>query len=268
VHGELAQLIAISAHGSAWLAGRSGDAPPGLQQANSTFQYVRQVQFELERSLLRKPVVQSDLVGWLAEARRRGVTRLWLAVPGGSELPDRHLISVAGTATWFAVATANDRPIEVWRPSWAVGDPDAPDRRIWDVTYHGRRSTEIAPAHVNPAAAMDRLTAAIRDAESFAAAEGMDEWAAIFGAALRLVDATDPVPPYHPDMFPPTAFGRSARHLLATATRAFVFGGMGSWNDLGFESADSNSAYERVSSALYDAVLQAFIAAVNGPLDR
>jgi hypothetical protein len=268
VNGELAQLIATAAHGSAWLAGRSGAAAPSLEQANSTFQYVRHVQFELERSLGRKPVVQTDVAGWLAEARRRGVTRLWLAVARGSELFDRNPIGFAGAATWFAVATVNDRPIEVWRAGWTVGDPEAPDRRIWDVTYRGRRNSEIAPAHVNPAAAMDRLTAAIRDAESFATAEGMDEWAAVFGAALKLADATDPIPPYHPDMFPTAAYGRSARHLLATATRAFMFGGMGSWNDLGFGSADSNHAYERVSRGLYDAVLQAFIAAVNGPLDR
>jgi hypothetical protein len=268
VNGELAQLIAIAAHGSAWLAGRTGDAPPALEQTNSTFHYVRQVQFELERSLLRKRVVQLDVAGWLAEARRRGVSRLWLAVPGASVLSDGNLMRTPETQTWVAVATANDRPIEVWRPEWTVGDSDDPDRRIWDVTYRGRRNTEIAPAHINPAAAMDRLTAAIREAESFASAEGMDEWAAIFGAALRLGDATDPIPPYHPDMFPPTAFGRSARHLLATATRAFVFGGMGSWNDLAFESAKSNLAYVRVSGTLYDGVLQALVAAVNGPLDR
>jgi hypothetical protein len=253
VNGELAQLIAIAAHGSAWLAGRSGEAPPALEGANSTFQYVRQVRFELERSLLRKPIVQSDVAGWLAEARRRGVTRLWLSVRDG---------------TSFAVATANDRPMEDWRPEWTADDPDAADRRVWDVTYRGRKTTEIAPTHVNPATAMDRLTAAIRNAESFASAEGMDEWAAVFGAALKLADAPDPIPPYHPDMFPPTAFGRSARHLLATSTRAFVFGGMGTWTDLRFESAESNQTYVRVSAALYDAVLQAFIAAVNGPLDR
>jgi hypothetical protein len=255
MNGELAQLIAIAAHGSAWLAGRTGDAP-GLDGANSTFQYVREVRFELERSLLRNPVVQADVAGWLGEVRRRGVTRLWLVVPGGSE------------QTWFVVATANDRPTEVWRPSWTVGDADDPDRRIWDVTYRGRRNTEIAPAHVNHAAALDRLTAAIQDAQTFASAEGMDEWAAIFGAALKLADATDPIPPYHPDMFPPTAFGRSARRLLATATRAFVFGGMGSWNDMTFESAEANRAYVRVSGGLYGAVLEGFVAAVNGPLDR
>jgi len=86
--------------------------------------------------------------------------------------------------------------------------------------------------------------------------------------ALKLGDAPDPVPPYHPDMFPPTAYGRPARRLLAMATRADVFGGMGSWNDLGFEPGEATREYEEISAELYATVAAAFVAAVNGPLER
>jgi len=268
VHGELAQLIALAAHGSAWLAGRTGDLPPDLEGTNSTFKFVRQIRFELEGSLLHKPVVATDLASWLEEARHRAVTRLWLAIPDEAGVGDRRLVDFVGTATWFLVATEKDRPAEVWRPIWILADGDAPDRPTWDVEYRGRRNSKVEVPHVSPAASMERLTGAITQAQAFAAGEGLDDWAAVFGAALRLGEAADPVPPLHPDMFPPTAYGRSARHLLAMADRAFVFGGKGSWNDLALPSPSATDAYERVTAELYAAVLEAVVAAVNGSIER
>lgn len=47
------------------------------------------------------------------------------------------------------------------------------------------------------------------------------------------------------------------------AAQAWVFGGMGSWNDLGFSDADSHHRYQEVTRRLYDGVLRAFVATVN-----
>jgi hypothetical protein len=268
VHGELAQLIALAAHGSAWLAGRTGALPPDLEGTNSTFRFVRQVRFELEGSLLHKPVIATDVASWLEDVRHRGLTRLWLAIPDGAGVSDRRLIAFVGTATWFLIATEKDRPAEVWRPIWTLAEGDAPDRPMWDVEYRGRRMSKVEVPHLSPAVSMERLTGAITAAEAFAASEGLDDWAAVFGAALRLGEAADAVPPFHPDMFPPAAYGRAARHLLAMADRAFVFGGMGSWNDLALASPSATDAYERVSAELYAAVLEAVVAAVNGSIER
>jgi hypothetical protein len=47
------------------------------------------------------------------------------------------------------------------------------------------------------------------------------------------------------------------------ASQAWVFGGMGSWNDLGFPDAADNDRYRAVTAGLYDAVLGAIAAAAN-----
>jgi hypothetical protein len=259
VHGELAQLIAVAAHGSAWLAGRTGNDPPDLERTNSTFQYVRSVRFELPGRLLRAPTVSSSVAEWLVQARRRSVSRLSLATPPGS-LPDRDQLATFPAAI---VTSSAKGPVERWSATWGVGDQDAPDRRIWDVAYRGERDPKGALASSNVAQATDDLTTTLQRAAIFARSHDLDHWAAIFEAALGLEHAGDPVPPYHPDMFPSTAFGRAPRRLLAMATRAWVFGGMGSWNDLSFEGADAQ-AYDDVSEALHASVL----AAVNGSLER
>jgi hypothetical protein len=266
VHGELAQLIAVAAHGSAWLAGRTGDAPPELEHANSTFQYVRSVRFELPGRLLRAPTVSSSVAEWLVEVRRRDVDRLSLSIRSG-RLPDRNTLAFAGTIPAVVVASSPKGPVEQWSATWSVGDQDAPDRRIWDVAYRGERDPKTVLAASNVVQATDVLTTALQRAARFARAHDLDHWAAIFEAAIGLDHAGDPVPPYHPDMFPSTAFGRGPRRLLAMATRAMVFGGMGSWNDLGFEDADAQ-AYDEISDELLAAVLGAFVAAVNGSLER
>ena len=98
VHGELAQLIALAAHGSAWLAGRTGAVPPDLEGTNSTFRFVRQVRFELEGSLLHKPVVATDVASWLEDVRQRGLTRLWLAIPDGAGVSLRKGQTLKGPA--------------------------------------------------------------------------------------------------------------------------------------------------------------------------
>jgi hypothetical protein len=264
----LAQLITLAAHGSAWLAGRTGEQPPELQATNSTFQSVHEVRFELEGSLLGKAVVANAVPGWLQDLRRRGVTRLWLAVPDGVAASDRKLSAFLEAASWFLVAIHHDRPTEVWRANWTLGDREAPDHRIWDVEYLGRRTSKIDVPRVNPADAMNRLVGAIENAQVFASSLDLDDWAAVFGAALQLGQAADPIPPFHPDMFPPAAFGRSARHLLAMATRAYVFGGMGSWNDLVMPSPSATNEYEPITTELHAAVLTSFVAAVNGSIDR
>jgi hypothetical protein len=96
---------------------------------------------------------------------------------------------------------------------------------------------------------------------AFAVEQDLADWATEFGAALALRDATDAELPY-PDVFP-DSHPPEARHVAAMAARAWVFGGMGSWNDLGFESTEVRARYDQLSASLYSAVLRALVDATN-----
>lgn len=78
-----------------------------------------------------------------------------------------------------------------------------------------------------------------------------------------MTDSPSPEPPYHPDMLPQTGYSVEARQLLAMATRSWVFGGMGSWNDVGFGDPDVQAEYEEITSRLYGAVVDAIRAATK-----
>jgi hypothetical protein len=268
-------VITLAAHGSVWLSGAPADPPPRLEAGNSTFEYVRRVVFDLHDPTDGSSRAATDVDGWLNEAREREIERFWLSIPdprdvgvAGQQVPDRMLVAFAGAGQWSLLGTSDGRSAERWRVSWTLGDRDAPDRRIWDVAYHGQ-SAEDDPPPVRPdlAAAENRLLTALSQVEAFAREQKeVEGWADWFGEARRFGAAVDPQPPYFPDMLPPRGFSESARRLLATGARSWAFGGMGSWNDLSFQGKDEE-AYEEVSAELYAAVLGAFVAAVNSELE-
>ncbi len=53
--------------------------------------------------------------------------------------------------------------------------------------------------------------------------------------------------------------------MLAACQKAWVFGGMGSWNDMGFDGEDQKD-YVRLSEALFQALNAAIVAAANASL--
>jgi hypothetical protein len=54
-----------------------------------------------------------------------------------------------------------------------------------------------------------------------------------------------------------------AQGLLAAAEAAWVFGTMGSWNDIGFTDKSLQSEYDAISDRVFDLVVQSAVAAVN-----
>ena len=58
------------------------------------------------------------------------------------------------------------------------------------------------------------------------------------------------------EFIPYGVYEKEARQLIESAFSSWVFGGMGSWNDLGF-SADDQDEYHMLSSELYDAICKA-----------
>jgi hypothetical protein len=145
---------------------------------------------------------------------------------------------------------------------WALGDREREDRRIWLVRYTGRL-LEGAPPVDAPSVehATAELEAALRRAAAFARAgdEYLRRWTEVFDAALE--GGALPDLPLLPASAP-----AEARRLAGMAAASWVFGGMGSWNDIGFGTDDPlRTEYDAVSADLYAAVLGGLAGAANGP---
>lgn len=264
MNGELAQVICLASQGSSWLSRGGHSEPPALERENSTFQFVGSIGFHLPAGLSAQEFRADTVTDWLRQLRDRQAARLWLVIPEakpvtdlGQPVDEHMLAGFANAGRWSLVATGG-REAEVWRASWTIGDRDAPGHRIWSVRYEGVYADRVAPQRPDLRGATAQLTVALEVAHDFAIRHAVDTWPEWFERALTVSDEI----PYHPDMLSP-ACTSEARHLAAMAAQAWVFGGMGSWNDVFFEDNAAASEYEAVSRNLYSTVLQALVASVN-----
>jgi hypothetical protein len=148
----------------------------------------------------------------------------------------------------------------LWVARWEVGNRDDADRRIWNIAISGERSDLRAPVPDVRSSATE-LRIALSELGDFAARHDQQSWADIMRAAEEQLVSDDPKCAYYPEMVQAGALPLDRLQLLAAATRGWIFGGMGSWND-NVASVEIEE-YERVSANLWKALTVAMTAAVN-----
>jgi hypothetical protein len=122
----------------------------------------------------------------------------------------------------------------------------------------GLETATPAPPSLAPLA--EELQQTLQDALAFSLEHGLDEFVDPFEAALQAL--TDDGEPELHGLAPPGELPLPAARLLAAAFHAWVFGGMGSWSDVGFEGEDE-AQYQRISERLYRLIHESLLEAVN-----
>jgi len=173
-----------------------------------------------------------------------------------------HIASAVANAGGWGLLASGAVQTSLWTIRWGVGAPNAPDSRIWDLTATSVPVDHLQPSTSTAEEARSTLRSALQEIEAFAHRSGLDNWSPWFARADALLDDPAPSPPYHADMLPSDA-SLHRRQLAAAAVQAWVFGGIGSWNDDGPNDAVDQGEYDHVSRRLYDALLKALGAATN-----
>ncbi len=318
MNGELAQVIALITFGNDFLSSSQFE-PPELFTSHSTFQFVWDVSFRRQTTKLglfkRQETIATDTATWFTNLKSAGVKKLRLAstspptsftathlapvfgLPGGLEtllildreiIPPQVVCAFAGGNTWVTQADSGN---VLWRAKWSIDDVAYRNQdRFWSVEYcqitekpreHKRRAADGRIMESPEVREMKEIFAdVLSEAKSFSERANLDDWSEEFGEAIRLLSDASPEIPYHPDLLPDSFHSLSARQLLASACKAWVFGGMGSWNDLGgnlgcrigtavgvskrpFTDSSLNTEYDSVSFNLFQAIMYAILAAVN-----
>ena len=254
--GSLAELVALATYGNAWLG--TDEAPPELYPGHSVFRHVRGLVFVRSQGWrgLGSGGRWTTTAAWYADLRRRGATAFrlepWPRLH--SELPDHIAVAFAGGAP-CALGVEYGTVCEWWAARWRFEFPG------WSAEHRCQRLAAPAPPTVSLGEAGDRLREAIVEAMRFAQQAGEPTWARGFAEALQLLDAPEPAIPYHSDLLPEQHYSPEARRVLACGCQAWVFGGMGSWNDLVFTDPEHQAEYDRLTPRLFQAVLHAIATA-------
>jgi hypothetical protein len=267
MQGPLAQMVALTCHANAVLRGIPA---PAFFPGNSTCQFCKSITFLVGGTPPggepQSAVFANSPDAWVRLLPSRGPLGLRLRQHAQNKpgISDRNSAGFVGGGRQWAIEVLRKGPVsEFWMSRWEVGDRNAPDRRIWRVGY-GLTATQptqsFLPRRLDAICADLRI--ALSEIRAFAEANQCANFIPSFNAALRALDNPEADIGYHKDLAPPGALTPQAVSLLKAAQSAWVFGGMGSWNDMGFDGA-TQKEYERVSDALFNVLNDAVEAAAT-----
>jgi hypothetical protein len=268
MNGPIAQFVALTCHANAFLRGLR---IPEFFPANSTCRFCDWVKFfNVTRTLLGKArlvEVAANPDGWFECLKAEDVSEIRLSRTPQDDpgIPDRMSAAfVGGGGTWTLKATDRKGQTAVWLSKWEVWNQDPPERRIWRVSYG--RFPELrsrSDPFIDLDGAVARLRGALQDIYTFSERHDCGGFTISFARALQTLDSRGSIlHGYHHDLAPEGCLPPLAGRMLDACQTAWVFGGMGSWSDLGFAGSD-RAGYDRVSDRLFAALNEAIYAGAN-----
>jgi len=273
--GSVAQAIALTAYGNAVLQGAHAADGAHFYPSNSVFQFCECVSFVDTAGTLgttSSTEWAKDPIRWFERLKQKEVHALRLhygsqggRTVGSDQVPERMLAGFVGGGGRWLIEAIDRSGSDYWEARWELGDRSRSDRRIWRVTYGRIAADQPTNAHLSQdlGALKRALETALREIGSYARAHQLVNFATLFECSRAQLSADAPGDGAdYPDLAPPGQLALTAQQLLAASQVAWVFGGMGSWNDYSPPQADAQE-YKRVSEQLFALLNQSYAAAAN-----
>lgn len=281
MQGHIVQAQALVVLGNAALQG--GSAAPLRWPDDIAFDFCSAIDFFAPAPGPSAAPVRwaADPGEWIERLRADGVIglRLQHAPPADARLPQHEAVAFANGGGAWPIEAIKPLWSELWFHHWTLGDRDRPDQRIWRVRYtRGDRGVSRMPS---PSSAGDleithaALGAVLQRIAAFADAQGLANFAECFRRGLAALESASPLErathaderATHADRSTAwLALPLAARQLRAASNAAWVFGGMGSWNDVGFDG-DAQAEYEQLTGELWRALNHALLLVAESSFD-
>ncbi len=268
MNGPIAQFVALTCHANAFLQGR---IVPPFFPGNSTCTFCDWVKFlGVSKTLLgkiREEEIANSPDAWFAYLKAANVSaiRLLRAPQNHPKISDRLSAGlVGGGEIWKMEAVQQSGKSAIWLSRWEVWNQNAPEQRIWRVSYRrvsGVRSSATSVPDVESLAG--RFRTALADIRQFSERHNCGGFTSCFSKAIETLDSRgEKRYGYHKDLAPDGCLPSLARWLLDACQSAWVFGGMGSWNDMAFQG-EAQVEYDRTSEQLFLILNEAIQTAAN-----
>lgn len=271
MQGFAAETLALTVVGNAFLQGRE---VRGFWPDSAVFTFTKTCRFVapqppgLFRPALR--VIAEDPLAWF-ETLRRDQARLFLVSERREPvrgLTDRALAGFVNGGPRWVIGATGPKGTALWEGRHEVVDKNDPARRIWGSTYvRIAENWPDGPPPSRPLADIGRdLDRALDAAGAFARKVEENTFADCFDRAKAALVAADPIfQGFNSDLAVWAPLTLDQRRLYAAVEQAWVFGAMGSWNDMSFEG-ERQGEYEACSERLFALLLEAIVAVVNGTM--
>jgi hypothetical protein len=267
MNGPIAQLVALTCHAN-WFLGH-GTIPSRFFPDNSTCKFCDRVSFvEVKKSWLGKPserTVTENPDAWFAylAARKAVGVRLLREAHDNPAISDQMSAGFVGGGGQWMLGVRYPDNTEYWMARWEVWNQQAPDQRIWRVTYGLVARDRSPPASVSSQSnVLGGLESALNRIHAFSANNNCGGFTECFARAIQSLSERTATHGFHKDLYSPGSLSRASEAMLDAAQSAWVFGGMGSWNDMGFDG-EKGQEYEESSDALFIALNDAICVSAN-----
>jgi len=209
---------------------------------------------------------------WFGKLAQRGCNGLRLhSAPMREDsklgkIPEHALVGMVGGGPRWLIEPVYGDHSELWEGFDRIGDKDAADKKTWLTAYVLIGEAQSAPkVDADLRGARLDLQAALASIEKVSRAMPNAPFVDAFVGARAALDGKGGAPP--PEFVRFTAMKPDAVRLLQAAGGAWVFGAMGSWNDLA-PDASLRARYQQTSKDLFAALQRAVLVVGNSTYGR
>lgn len=259
MNGELQHMATLAAYGNAYLNNCQDFTVSEKDKYVLSVSFIRHEHNKIAafwRKLLNQDIVAQSEEDWFKYLTAKGFKTLRLII--NQKTDDINLVAFANGIGGWHIHAISDARSELWFREWhSTGNG-------WQVIYHGVvvEHYDEEDERISVSELSSKLAKILNEIGDFAVAIGCSEWKKWFdkGRAALESDA-DQATSILPKIYSP-----EARRLIAAAREAWVFGGMGWWNDSPpymARDAGKEEEYDRLTAELYETIMKCTQASVN-----
>ena len=262
MNGPIVQIVALCLYGNAY---RHGEIITDFFN-NSTAQFCKKIEFiQLKKKLFGKveeKVIYNNPNTFFNELNSplTQYNLYYVPVEPRDGLEERITAGfVGGGGKWILLSTNEDGTTD-WTSYWNVIDQNNPNKKIWGVKYI--QTGNYFLCNENDENYIDTFYNALESIYNFTIAKNNSAFASYFKNAMITLDSHGKkLFGYHKDLVPKCY--KEIEYLLDACQSAWLFGGMGSWNDVYFQDENIFEEYKEVSQNLYSSLISTVIQSVN-----
>jgi hypothetical protein len=256
---SIAQIIALTAYGNAFLQNQ----PVSFNKNHSTAQHCKEITFIEWPSEI---VLAKDPNAWFQFLKKHQIESLILDyAPDNGIKESRELMGFIGGGGRWLISSIKGENAEIWEGRW-IAPKENETRDNWTVNY-GRIVKEWSLPKPETFSSIDqshkKFKNTLESIISFAKDQNLEKFVEIFKEGLTCLSSELPnINLYHKDLLIEENYPLKARQVLAACQTAFVFGTMGSWNDMTYEGK-TQERYDKLSNALFSSIIKSICTVVD-----
>lgn len=263
-------LIGLVTWGNAYLQGSVDIEDSEAFTLSNIFSKYHEVIFWNVNDNGEKVVIANSVKAWLKTLKLSGCLALRVRIYSsdkGVQWEYETAGLVGGGVTKFIEAVYL-KNAEAWISKEVYKHVEELNLSNWHVYFRGLTIKKVEV--VAPSCEVERATQGLQNAlcsiNSFAKKQDLEFWSKKFDNSLNILSnptESHEREAYNDGVLPLNLLGKEAASLLCAMQEAWVFGCMGSWNDLGLKEVEE---YKKVSSSLYNAINNGILAIASNSI--